>query len=383
MMRRPFILTIFAFLLLGCEAAVSDAATPPLTEVAAPTTVPSTQTPLPTATEPPTATAVPPTETPLPTATPTALPTVPEAAVTLIPLSGPIISADAEISGMTWYGDWLILLPQYPTFAGSSEDGVLFAIAKADLLAFVDGTSTAPIAPTAVPFTGGNLGRQLSGFEGFEAIAFSGDTGYLTVETSPGRMLGYLVQGEMAPDLSAFVLDTAVTTPIEPQSGSSNKSDESIFIAGEQLVTLYEVNGAALNEAPVAHRFDTALEPVDTIPFPTIEYRVTDATALDEDGRFWAINYFFPGDLDLLPAVDPLAAEYGQGASHAASEQVERLVEFAYTETGVTRTDAPPLQLTLTSEARNWEGIARLDERGFLLATDKFPGTLLAFVPAP
>jgi hypothetical protein len=32
---------------------------------------------------------------------------------------------------------------------------------------------------------------------------------------------------------------------------------------------------------------------------------------------------------------------------------------------------------------RNWEGLVRLDDRGFLLVTDLFPGTILGFVPAP
>jgi hypothetical protein len=32
---------------------------------------------------------------------------------------------------------------------------------------------------------------------------------------------------------------------------------------------------------------------------------------------------------------------------------------------------------------RNWEGIVRLDERGFLLMTDEDPDTILAFVPRP
>ncbi len=45
--------------------------------------------------------------------------------------------------------------------------------------------------------------------------------------------------------------------------------------------------------------------------------------------------------------------------------------------------DRAPIQLTLVDEAtvRNWEGIARLDGRGFLIATDTYPATILAFVP--
>jgi hypothetical protein len=32
---------------------------------------------------------------------------------------------------------------------------------------------------------------------------------------------------------------------------------------------------------------------------------------------------------------------------------------------------------------RNWEGLAQLEGKGLLLATDKYPTTLLAFIPFP
>jgi hypothetical protein len=130
-------------------------------------------------------------------------------------------------------------------------------------------------------------------------------------------------------------------------------------------------------------RYETDLRPLGPVSFPTLEYRLTDATALDADGRFWVINYFYPEDRDLLrPGVDSLALRYGRGASHRASS-VERLVEFRYAPSGVTRTETPPIWLRLDPQtARNWEGLARFRD-GFLLATDRFPATILAYVPAP
>jgi hypothetical protein len=64
---------------------------------------------------------------------------------------------------------------------------------------------------------------------------------------------------------------------------------------------------------------------------------------------------------------------------------VERLVELQFdASTGVSLTGLPPIQLQLEPmETRNWEGLVLLDDRGFLIATDKYPGTLLAFVPYP
>ncbi|MGD9316494.1 MAG: hypothetical protein PVG56_06655, partial [Anaerolineae bacterium] len=77
-----------------------------------------------------------------------------------------------------------------------------------------------------------------------------------------------------------------------------------------------------------------------------------------------------------------------QGPTHAQAETVERLLEFEYSESGIDLVDRPPIQLELMDSflgglGRNWEGLARLDDRGFLLVTDLFPGTILGFVPAP
>ena len=58
-------------------------------------------------------------------------------------------------------------------------------------------------------------------------------------------------------------------------------------------------------------------------------------------------------------------------------------MELRYHMGGVQLTDTPPIQLQLLSDdLRNWEGIVRLDNLGFLLVTDKFPRTMLGFVPA-
>lgn len=299
---------------------------------------------------------------------------------TTIPLNGRISAANAEISGLAWYGDTLVLLPQYP---GRFNDN-LYVLSKTDILAFLDGQSDAPLTPQTVPITTAGL-EDIDDFEGFEAIVFNGDTVYVTIESSPGSgMMGYLVAGAISPDLSQIALDIPNRVELEPQADLSNYSDEALLLAGDTLVTLYEANGQNVNESPVARRFNTMLGPQRPISFPSIEYRITDATTIDKNGRFWAINYLFPGSLDKLdPAADALVTAHGAGATHAGSSVVERLVEFQYTDSGITFSDTPPLQLELSDvkDGRNWEGLVRLDDRGFLLATDKFPETILAFVP--
>lgn len=321
---------------------------------------------------------------PLPTATlvPAAAPA--EVPVRLIPLTDPAAKAKSEFSGMAWYGDTLILLPQYPERFEGGPQGALLALSRAEIEAYLDGTSSAPLDPRPVPLYAEGVKEATAVFEGFEAVAFDGDTIYLTIESRGlGGMQGHILRGQIAPDLSRITLDAGSLTKIEPQAKLSNLTDEALLVTANGVLSFYEANGANVNPRPVAHRFDAGLKPLESLPSPTLEYRLTDAAELDADGRFWVINYMFPGDAEKLkPAPDAIAAQYGQGATHAASAAVERLVQLQWSAQGITRVDRAPIQLELLpdDEARNWEGLVTLPGRGFLLITDSFPTTLLGFV---
>lgn len=354
-------------LLAACQTQADAPAVTAVPPTATSTPVPATSTPQ------PTVTAVPPTLEPTITS---------EQPVQIIPLNGPLAAPEAEISGLTWYSDSLILLPQFPGRFGDQ----LFALSKADIVAFLDGAQAGPLTPQPIPLAAPGL-AQLPGYEGLEAIAFYGDQVFMTIETSAGApMMGYLMNGRIAPDLSQIELDVTNLIEIAPPVPLSNYSDETLLVIDETVLTIYEANGRFINPTPAAHQFNTNLEPLGTLPFPAIEYRVTDATEVDENGRFWVINYLFPGDIGKLgPAPDNLFEQYGRGPTHAASKVVERLLELQASDSGITLTNTPPIQLDLLPDdvARNWEGIVRLDERGFLLATDKFPETILGFVARP
>lgn len=306
-----------------------------------------------------------------------------EQPVTVIPLSGPLVARSAELSGMAWYGDYLILLPQYP----SRFRHQLFALPKQAILDFLRGANLTPLQPQPIPLIDQGVPSQTPGFDGFEAITFIEDRIYLTVESrrSTGAM-GYLVSGTVAPDLTEIRLDPTVVTAIPPQADFPNMSDETIIAVGDQLATIYEANGRFVNAQPMVHFFDRfALDQLGVLPLVNIEYRITDATAIDHLGRFWVINYFFPGDRALRPI---LRARGAAGAIDENAQPIERLLELQFTTEGVIRTETPavPLQLLADNVARNWEGIVRLqtdDMDGFLLVTDSFPETIFAFVAKP
>ncbi len=303
--------------------------------------------------------------------------------VTLITLDGPLATPSAELSGMAWYGDWLILLPQYPAYFGNQ----LFALHRQDIIDFVAGRNQTPLYPFAIPFLDAGVQEQTALFNGYEAITFIGDRVYLTVESLVGiGAMGYLVAGTIAPDLTEIRLDASQITQIQPQASLPNLSDEALIAVGDQLATIYEANGRFVNPEPVAHFFDSkGLNLIDTLPLPAIEYRITDATDMDSMGRFWVINYFYPGDRALASIMRSRGAS---GTIDQSAQPIERLLELQFTTEGVIRTATPPLQLELLPDnvARNWEGIVRLqaeDQDGFLLVTDSFPETLFAFVAKP
>lgn len=310
--------------------------------------------------------------------------TAPEQVVTLLPLGGALQSEDAELSGLAWYGDHLVMLPQYP---GWEDDGpaCLYTVSKADLLARLDHTASGPLEPRCIVFDSGGLEKRITGFEGYEAIGFSGEQAYLTVETHRLAGKAFLVTGRIAPDLSVLKLEASPQATLPLPAEVSNAGFEALVVGENRVLALYEANGARVNPAPTAESFDDALSHSGKLSLPTIEYRITDATSLDAAGRFWVMNYNYPGtQAHFKPAPDPLMARYGTGPTQAQKPQVERLIELQVTPGGIVLTDQPPLQLQLSNEAaRNWEGVVRLEDRGFLLVTDKFPRTLLGFVPKP
>jgi hypothetical protein len=307
---------------------------------------------------------------------------VDEGEILEIPLPEPINKPDAEISGMDWYGDKLVLLPQYPGRFESDGFGSLFMIEKSELLDYISVPDGDPIQIEQIKFDDGGISKQLKGFEGFESIAFYGDQFYVTVETKPGAsMLGYVYRGSIDHDMSSMTIEADVYQTIKPQAWFPNASEEAMLIYNETVFTFFEDYGLHKNNNPVVHKFDLDLQELGTIPMDQIEYRITDVTGADEEGKFWGMNYFFPGDIHLLPASDPIAEKFGEGETHQSFDPVERLVAFQITEKGINLLDQAPLQFRLLpdNEARNWEGLVLLDELGFLVVTDKFPSTILGF----
>ena len=301
-----------------------------------------------------------------------------------IPLGDVFGRPSAELSGLARLDDRIILLPQFPALFG----GYLFTLPVADIAAALRTQPTPELTPGLLAFDDGGLAQSLPGFNGFEAIAVAGDQVYATIENRRGG--GWVVRGALTADRERIQLDPTTVQPLPAQAGLTNIGDEAVTVAPDgRVFTFHEANGVNVNPAPVAHVFAADLAPLGVAPLPPLEYRITDATSSDGDGRFWAFNFYQRGEADTLqPGADALAAQHGEGATHSRNDTVERLVEMAITANGVALTAQPPLQLQLLGDLspRNWEGLVRfqVDEfDGFLLVTDRFPTTILAFAALP
>ncbi|MCB9596543.1 MAG: hypothetical protein H6719_27715 [Sandaracinaceae bacterium] len=302
-----------------------------------------------------------------------------ETGLRILTLSGPAAGTDAELSGMAWWGDTLLLLPQFP----ERFDHTIFAIARADVERAVDGDDT-PLTIRQVPFVAPVVDEREN--DGYEAIAIDGDDVFLTLEVSGDEnrpTVGRLLRGSVEGDLERIIVDEAPPVPLEAQNHIANIAYEALLLQPDRVIALYETNGV-VNPNPRALVFDRELTPRGALPMGPVEYRITDATTLDAAGRFWVTNYHWPG-APWHTGTCEITERFGQGESHARCRTVERLLELQLTEQGIRPTDRAPIQLQLLDDEhpRNWEGLVRLDDRGFLLVTDEHPSTILAFVPAP
>ena len=308
--------------------------------------------------------------------------------VRILPLDGSITDPRAEISGLTWKGDTLIVMPQYPALFGHEGRLGFFVIPKQKILEAIDRSNPDPIEPRMIECLAPGLARIIQGFDGLEAMGIQGDRCYMTIEAKEDTaMAGYLVSGHYDMVENLVRMDMTRLTAIPMGLNIPNVAEESLIIDGERIITFSEANGRHCNPRPRAKVFDQDTNYLGSLPFPNIEYRVTDATALDESNRFWVMNYFYPPEgKKLKVGKDPEIARFGLPSGQDPALGVERLLELELTgDDTIIRTDTPPIYFERAADGacRNWEALVRLDDRGFLVMTDKYPGTLLAFVPHP
>jgi hypothetical protein len=297
---------------------------------------------------------------------------------TEILLNGEAAVRELEMSGLAWYEDYLILMPQY---VNQKAPG-FFALHKSKINEWLDGERSSSLTPEKIDLIVPNFDEFIGGFQGFEAICFIRDNAYLVMESKhDGIMHSYLISGKMDFKNKRLTINTDKFETIKLPVNIKNMGFESILKYKNQLMILFEATGANIYPNPKAEIYSNTLNHNSSISIPNIEYRVTDATEVDDKGQFWALNYFWPGEKKrLLPAKDSILNGFEEGATHQKYDHVERLVEYKIKSKEIVRTETAPIQLKLEEKSRNWEGLVRLDKKGFLMIVDEHPRTIFAFV---
>ena len=261
----------------------------------------------------------------------------------------------------------------------------MFLINKSDLDSRINKTDTSAITPQKIKFKTPDYKKILPGFDSFEAIAFRGYEVYISIEIRFKDDMGcVLARGHIDEETLEITIPEQTLIPFEVPTFVDNMSYESLVIKKNRVYALFEANGDSLIENPYVLSVNVSGKNIKKHPTNSINYRIADATRIDQFNRFWAINYHYPGDKQTLkPSKDLMISKYGEGPTHSKSERVERLVEYKINKNRVVLTGNPHIELELEGEkiSRKWEALARYGNKGFLIATDKYPTTILAYVP--
>ncbi|MDC0882173.1 hypothetical protein OAQ12_04425 [Candidatus Marinimicrobia bacterium] len=298
----------------------------------------------------------------------------------MLKIDGPMKNSDEEISGMDWYYDNLILLPE-------NLNGYAFVIKKTEIDSRINKIDTTAIRPQKIKFNTPDYKNTIPGFDSFESIAFRGYEVYVTIEIKfDDSMSCLLARGHIDEKSLEITIPEQTLMTLTVPSYVDNMSFESLIINKDRIIALFEANGDSLVEKPHALSINLSGNDIKKNTISSVNYRIADATKADGKNRFWAINYFFPGDKKTLkPGIDVLTTKYGSGLTHSLSQRVERLIEFKIINNKVMLTNSPPIEIKLEGKktSRKWEAVARYENKGFLLATDKYPKpyTLFAYLP--
>ena len=296
-------------------------------------------------------------------------------------LTGEATERSLEMSGLAWYNDYLILMPQYV----NESKPRFYYLKKSTINDWLNGNKEKPLNPSKIDIIMPDYFNSIKGYQGFEAICFIGNKAYLIIETKNNDLMqSFIVKGSMDIKNKTLIIDPEKKVEILLPVNIKNMGYESILKYKYRLMVLFEANGINVNSDPKASFYNSSLKQKGHISFPNIEYRITDATELDDQGRFWAINFFWPGEKKRLnPGKDLVLNNTVRGETHQEFEHVERLVEFKIDGKNIYKTNSLPIQLKLNQNSRNWEGVVRMENKGFLMIVDEHPRTILAFIKKP
>lgn len=290
---------------------------------------------------------------------------------------------NAEYSSLCWYGDNLILLPQYPSYFRSKIDqDVIFMISQKNLSSAIKRKGKKVVETDMIKVVNNQVYKILPGYEGFEGICFDGEYFYLTVEYNSNSNQAVIVKARLSEDNKELEILNDEHLVLDLPANVFNASYESIFTYDNYIYVIYEANGTRINKNPIAKRISKDFQTVENISFEAIEYRITDVTSFDKAGKGWALNYFWSGDANhYLPDEDVVPNKFAE--ENNVDLGIERIIPLMITDNKIIydkSRDPIYIKKELRDSSYNWEGIVTYRDNSFILVTDKFPKTELRFL---
>ncbi len=293
-----------------------------------------------------------------------------------------------EYSGLTIFENNLILLPQYPFSSENDSIGYLFSIPLQQIKNYLEKNEYfIPIEVDSIKLNLEELQQFNSSGSGLEAIEIDkkGNV-YLSIESYSLKKdfaEAYFLQGKFSEDRKSIKFDKNSLIQIPSVNHLPNLSYESLIKYGNDILFIYEANGKNISKKHIAYKWNLEQQKFSEILFEPIEYRITDV-AKESDSTFFALNYFWPGELELLkPSSDSLRFHKNESNASCFKESVERIVKFKVTNKAINIDYSfEPINLKISNEViTNWEGLAYHKELGYFVISDTYPRTILGIIP--
>ena len=181
-------------------------------------------------------------------------------------LSKDLIDKNPEFSGLTWFNDYLLLIPQFPNRVSPQANGAIPYLHRDSVIAAIENENIV-LEPGYFKLIAAGLENFFDPGSGFESATVSGNNIYLTIESVKGiNTTGFVVMGEINPDEETIVLSEESLSEIKQVVEIFNFSDETIIYNNDHIYTFYEANGKNVNPYPVSHIFSKTLDPLGAVP---------------------------------------------------------------------------------------------------------------------
>jgi len=277
-----------------------------------------------------------------------------------LPLPTEAARAGNEYSSLAWHGDTLVLLSQEP-------DGFVFTASRESPEVSIASNGDTEVSLAKLRFDDGDLRRGVRGFDGYEAIAFDGDRAWLTIEAADrGAMTAWLAEAAVSSE--SIEVDETTLRQLPLKHTLPELSVESLIAWQGGVVAIAECNSGRFEGFQSWHVVGDTIAPMTGTTLP---YRITDASAVNENNHVWLVNYWWTGEIELAETED----------DRKNLEPVHRLIHLRldgdeFDAEGIFSVDLPGTE----AEQHNWEGVARWNDTGVLIVTDTYPRTVFGLV---